>query len=207
MSEASQLGQPLPALWDARYRSGHTPWDTGITPPEVQAFWEEGRLPRQGLALDMGCGTGTNSLFLARLGLRVLGFDISLQALLRGKARWGARPEAARVQLVQADVSWLPLHRAGASYVLDVGCLHALGEEAQFDYAKSLADNVQVGGYLQIYAFNRRTPEQVTAAGGPPGLDPEELARLFAPAFQVLRADPARPEPYPAHWYLLQRTA
>ncbi len=201
----SAPGQPLSAFWDARYRTGRTPWDTGITPPEVQTFWQEGLLPPQGLALDMGCGTGTNSLFLARLGLRVLGFDISLQALLRGKARWGALPEAARVQLVQADVSRLPLRGVGAVYGLDVGCLHGVAEDARYDYAKNLALNVRAGGYLQIYAFHRRSPEQIQERGGPPGLDPEEVLRLFSPAFRLLRAEEARPEPFPAHWYLLQR--
>ncbi|GIV79653.1 MAG: hypothetical protein KatS3mg050_4047 [Litorilinea sp.] len=71
----------LRAHWEERYRQGPRPWDTGITPPEVVAFWQEHGPGNGGLALDLGCGTGTNVAFLARQGLRVLGFDYSGRAL------------------------------------------------------------------------------------------------------------------------------
>ncbi len=56
--------------WETHYATGNTPWDTQITPPEVQSFWTSGRLAPQGLALDIGCGPGTNVRYLAELGLR-----------------------------------------------------------------------------------------------------------------------------------------
>ena len=51
--------QDLRNHWDERYRSGQTPWDTGITPPEVQGFWEEQPKPASGaLAFDIGLRNG-----------------------------------------------------------------------------------------------------------------------------------------------------
>ena len=44
------------ALFSERYASGETPWDSGITPPEIVELLAE--LPA-GSALDLGCGTGT----------------------------------------------------------------------------------------------------------------------------------------------------
>jgi len=67
--------------WDQRYSSGSTPWDTGITPPEVVRFWREHSPPPRGLAVDIGCGPGTNVAYLAALGLRVIGVDVSGLAL------------------------------------------------------------------------------------------------------------------------------
>ena len=46
-----------PAWWEARYRDGETPWDTGIVPPEVRQLIETGEVPA-GWALDLGCGSG-----------------------------------------------------------------------------------------------------------------------------------------------------
>jgi len=58
------------AAWEAHYASGNTPWDTQITPPEVQAFWQSDRLAPVGLALDIGCGPGANVRYLAKLAGR-----------------------------------------------------------------------------------------------------------------------------------------
>ena len=67
-----------PATWEKEYQSGQTPWDSGITPPEVVKFWSSRRLPAQGAALDLGCGTATNVAYLANLGLRRSGSNMRL---------------------------------------------------------------------------------------------------------------------------------
>jgi len=41
-------------LFSERYASGETPWDSGITPPEIIEFLE---MAPAGSALDLGCGT------------------------------------------------------------------------------------------------------------------------------------------------------
>ena len=64
------MGEPergSAAWWDARYRSGDIPWDTGIVPPEVVALVESGE-PQPGWALDLGCGSGVTSRYLAHTG-------------------------------------------------------------------------------------------------------------------------------------------
>ncbi|NJL93940.1 MAG: methyltransferase domain-containing protein [Anaerolineae bacterium] len=72
-----------------RYLRGKTPWDTNITPPEVVRLVAEGRTP-PGRALDLGCGTGTNALYLARQGWQADGVDFI------GQAVRAARRKAAR---------------------------------------------------------------------------------------------------------------
>ena len=93
--------------WEDRYTSGSTPWDTGTTPPEVEAFWQSGRLEPSGLALDVGCGPGTNVRYLARIGLTAIGVDIALTALFTGheRIRRGEPELIDRTFLVQADIT------------------------------------------------------------------------------------------------------
>ncbi len=68
------------SFWLA-YRRGFTPWDTGISPPELVAVVEGDQALPPGKALDLGCGTGTNSIYLAQHGWDVSGVDLPL-------ARW-----------------------------------------------------------------------------------------------------------------------
>lgn len=193
--------------WEERYRSGPTPWDTGITPPEVQAFWQQDRLPRCGLAIELGCGTATNVAYLAGLGLTVVGCDLSGVALQRGAERLRRRADnlLARVQLVQADVARLPLDRTDACYVLDIGCLHAVPPASRPGYAAGVIANLAAGGYYQLYAFDRAQRVEAEDAGDWRGLEEDEWQRLFTPALVAVDIVRAQPNPHPCRWYLLQK--
>ncbi len=79
--------------WDLVYWLKKTPWDTGITPPEIVAMIDSGKVSI-GRALDLGCGTGTNAIYLAQKGFAVTGIDISRRAisLAKRKARSAEQP-------------------------------------------------------------------------------------------------------------------
>lgn len=201
---------PMPdpvARWEERYNSGPTPWDTQITPPEVREFWASGRLrPAEVIgqfALDLGCGTGTNSAFLAELGLNVFGFDLSLTALQRGQARRTkiVPPPLGNMLLSQASVDRLPLPDLGAVYVLDIGCLHGVPVEARFDYAKGLNRILRPGGYYQLYAHDGAETSDSTRRG----LAPHEAEHLFAQHLEFVQIRQADPSPGPCKWYLLRK--
>src|SRR5438477_11724098 len=83
--------------WDLFYWLGMTPWDSGITPPEIVSLVEGGRIP-PGRALDVGCGTGTNVIYLARHGFQTTGIDVSAQAIARARAKVLAAGVNARLE-------------------------------------------------------------------------------------------------------------
>ena len=80
---------PRGRYFERAYRRGRAPWDTGVTPPEVV---EEVSAMQPGRALDVGCGTGTNVLWLAQHGWTAIGVDRSATAIesARRKADWTA---------------------------------------------------------------------------------------------------------------------
>lgn len=196
--------------FEEHYATGNTPWDTHQTPPEVQRFWMSGRLPRRGLALDLGCGPGTNVLYLARLGLYAIGVDYVIQPLVTARQRIAAITAAgeaglsARCRFLQGDVTCLPFAGLGAQYILDVGCLHGLPPEARPNYVQGVVANLAPGGYYHLYAFDRLPPPEDDLAHIR-GMLENEVADSVAPNLRVITIERARPERHPCRWYLLQK--
>ncbi len=161
-----------------------------------------------GLAVDLGCGTGTNVVYLAGLGLRAVGVELSGLALKRARQRLDtSMPDLGRqIDLVQADVSRLPIVNAGASYIVDIGCLHGVPPARRPDYAAGVVNNLLSGGYYHLFAFDRVLD--------PPADDPEtawrgmvdrEVERLFSPSLAVVEIIQGDPDHHPCRWYLLKK--
>lgn len=185
-------------LFDLMYLRGRTPWDTGVTPPEVVALIEGGGVP-PGRALDVGCGTGTNSIYLARHGWEVVGVDLSAVAVRR--ARRKARRAGVGCRFYRADVTDLSFLSGPFDLALDIGCLHGVPQKGWERYAEGLARLVRPGGLYMLYAFAPRPDRPI-----PRGIAPEEVRRLFTPAFSIERReggeDPSGP---PSAWYWMRR--
>jgi SAM-dependent methyltransferase len=165
------------------------PWDTGVTPPELERF--VGSHP-PGRALDLGCGTGTNVVYLARHGWTAAGVDFAARAI--AKARRRAQDAAVDCALLVGDVTRLEV--AGPfDLALDIGCLHAIEAPGRAGYAAGLARVVRHGGTYLLYAF---------APGGPAvGLTGDDVRETFADAFEVVDVEQGKGRP--SAWYTLVR--
>ncbi len=92
--------------WDTRYREGHHAGKTLKPDP-----WIAAHVPiRPGLrALDVACGRGRHTLWLARQGVQVDAVDISHEALRQLAQQLEAEGLGHRVRLIQADLEvWRP---------------------------------------------------------------------------------------------------
>ena len=89
--EGALIRSFIPTRWEFKWRywRRQTPWDTQVTPPEVMEFIA--RTP-PGKALDLGCGTGTNAITLARHGWQVDGRRLHTQSHPCGASQ--SRPRA-----------------------------------------------------------------------------------------------------------------
>ena len=93
-----------PTVWDGYYTSKAENNDD-LNP---EGMWAQAWLPLLApyhvkTLLDLGCGTGGDSLVLARRGYQMTGLDYSKTALLR--ARTKAEAEGAAIQFVQGDMA------------------------------------------------------------------------------------------------------
>lgn len=160
-----------------RYWRGQTPWDTNVTPPEVIQLIETEKLPR-GRALDLGCGTGTNAIYLAQHGFETVGVDFVARALAQARAK--ARRAQTRVEFRCADVLQPGVFAQPFDFVLDIGCLHNLAARAQTRYVENARAWTRRGAVVLIYAF---FPRQ--RGGRSVGMTRVEMEQLFARAFEL----------------------
>ncbi len=165
-------------FWDWMYLFKKTPWDTGITPPEIVAMIESGKVSI-GRALDLGCGTGTNAIYLAQHGFTVTAIDVSRRAIALAKRKTRSAQLTDRVQLERGDVTRLRrwISSSSIDFAFDIGCFHNLKTEARQAYVAALTNVLKPGAFYMLYAFE----PQADRAGV--GLD--EIAALFDPAYQL----------------------
>lgn len=81
------------ADWDREAATFDEAADHGLRDPEVRASWQRllaAHLTGPGMALDIGCGTGSLSLLLAELGYGVTGIDLSPRMVELARAKAGA---------------------------------------------------------------------------------------------------------------------
>src|SRR5919205_4019837 len=71
----------------AMYRFGFTPWDSGVSPPELKEMIEGPNARTPGKALDLGCGTGTNAIYMTQHGWNVTAIDFVPRAIANAKAK------------------------------------------------------------------------------------------------------------------------
>ena len=105
-------------LFRTFYRFGFTPWDGHPLPTSLANLIEGDRAPTPATALDIGCGTGDNSIYLADHGWQVTGVDYVQKAV--DKARAKALAKGVDVRFEQADVTRLCEEDIGSGFSLIV---------------------------------------------------------------------------------------
>jgi SAM-dependent methyltransferase len=187
------------SFWWA-YLRGRVPWDTNVTPPElVRTVEGAGALPA-GRVLDLGCGTGTNVIYLARRGWEAVGVDFIGQAVRQ--ARHKARAAGVKVTFYRGDVSRLDdIEALDGSFdlVLDIGCLHSLTPAQRAGYAAGLLSRLRPGGTFLLYGWAPRPFD-----GRETGISQVGLEALFAPDLRVVQVEWGQDAGGPAAWYWLK---
>jgi SAM-dependent methyltransferase len=170
-------------LFRVFYAIGFTPWDGHPLSTKLHELVEGTDALPPGAALDVGCGTGDSSIYLAQHKWQVTGVDFTPKAL--DKARTKARAADATVNFVHADVTHL--RQAGINgpfqVIVDNGCFHGMSDGDRDLYVQEMSAAAAPGARLLMIAF------EPGAGVGPAGVDQPEIERRFTPAWALLSAD------------------
>lgn len=156
---------------------GRPRWDTGVTPPEIREYVSG---HPAGRALDLGCGTGTSAMLLARAGWEVTAVDFSELAILRARLRaWRA---GLPIRFLLRDVSRDLRLSGGYDLAFDVGCFHSIPSADRPGYVENIARSLRPGGNYLLYAAVRE--DQAISRG----ITAAELD-LFTPILKLERRE------------------
>jgi SAM-dependent methyltransferase len=166
------------AKWDEQYLSGETPWDTGRPSPELQRVLGALKLT-PGRALELGCGTGTNSVWLAQQGFEVTALDLSEEAIKQARQR--AQAANVNVNFVVGDVLAPPRFEQPFAFFFDRGCYHVVRRIDPLAYGAAVRGLLGPGAQGLILAGNAKAPKQP----GPPVVSQTELRDELSPFFEI----------------------
>jgi cyclopropane fatty-acyl-phospholipid synthase-like methyltransferase len=179
------------SLWYFR----RPPWDTNIVPPEVHDFIAT---HPPGKALDLGCGTGTNAIELAKHNWQVTGVDFAPNAIFSAKQK--AKAAQLWVDFRVRDVTKLDGIAGPFDLILDIGCYHNLLPEGMEIYRNNIKRLLRSQGKFLLYAFFREKPDKPGS-----GLVEADLEAFSPPLTLVSRADGQERGSRPSVWVTFRK--
>jgi SAM-dependent methyltransferase len=158
--------------WEQHYRDQ----EPGQGLPSTHLLAEVADLP-PGTALDAGCGTGADALWLAGQGWEVTAADVSPTVVARAEHLASGRPEAARIDWVAADLTtWEPPR----AYDLVVSqYVHPAVPFA--DFVARLAGWVAPGGTLFVAGHDPADTHSGAHAPAEASIGPESVVSALSP--------------------------
>jgi SAM-dependent methyltransferase len=177
------------------YRLGLRVWERSRPPSDLVELVEGPTPLPSGRALDLGCGTGTDSVYLAQHGWDVTGVDMVPSALAAARRRAAAAGVSPRY--LKGDATRLRELGVGDGYtlVLDFGCFHTLPADRRDPYVQGVSEVAADGATLLLYGFARPprlapmraefTPEEVRQRFGATGWELLSADRMSADAIVV----------------------
>lgn len=195
-------GKPMPhSSWNESYAAGELPWDTGQPEPLLVEFIGSGAV-QPCPALEIGAGTGTNSVWLAEHNFEVLGIDVAPLAVERAQSKMKGRGLHRRFAVLDFLASAPP--GGPFQFVFDRGCFHVFDQPAERQrFAAQVSAALAPGGlWLSLIGSTEGPPREV----GPLRRSAREVIATIEPALEIveLRSADFRSNDAKA-WFCLSR--
>ena len=186
---------------DAPVKSEH--FDKAYNAPIT--FWGDVRIPKElkdlvetynpKTSLELGCGLGRFSSYMADQGLKATGVDFSSVAIEKAKKRVVNAEH--KPTFIVGDVTNLEMINEQFDVSFDVGCFHCLNEQEQQKYVSEVYRLLKPGATHLIWAMDS-SPSDIK-------LSPNYIAKVFANSFQLAKAKSSRRRIISSQWYWLVR--
>lgn len=165
----------------ALYRTcapGRLPWCSASAEPELVRLVVDGVLRAGMRVVDLGCGQGTEAVFLATQGMRVTGVDAQAKAVTMARrlaAFYGVKAAFKKVDAMKLTVR-------GFDAAVDRGLFHHLANADYEPYAEVVHRVLRPRGVFFLRCFSTRVP----GTWGPRRIRAETIPAVFGTRFELL---------------------
>ena len=173
-------------LYKSAKKPEDLPWHEADPPDLLVRAMDQRGTP--GRALDVGCGAGNYSIYMAQRGYRVTAIDFMPQAVEMLRSRVAGMNLT--IEAIEADVGTWTTNES-FDVVLDIGCLHTPGTIDLHAYKNQLLNWLVPGGDYILLHFGRRGWWDWWPIG-PNREYGESLRKLFAPELEMVEDASAR---------------
>lgn len=167
--------------FNEHYREGATPWDIGKA--DFNLIQVVTTLPIHPCkALDIGCGTGDNAIWLSQRGFPVVGVDASEIAI--SKAQEKAANACAPCTFLVLDFLKSHIERAPFGFAFDRGCFHMMDSAKQRQsFAEQVQRHLEEDGFWLSLIGNA---DEQRLNEGPPKRTARDIVGAVEPYFEIL---------------------
>lgn len=156
---------------------GVPPWE--IDGPQSEIVHLAGHGEIKSPLLDVGCGTGENALYLAKLGFDVTGIDIVSVAVEKALSK--AKERSISATFLVWDALNLQGLQGCFNTVIDSGFFHALPDKKRPVFVESLSSVLNPGGKYLMMCFSEHEP----GSWGPKRVTQAEIRETFGQGWMI----------------------
>jgi 2-polyprenyl-3-methyl-5-hydroxy-6-metoxy-1,4-benzoquinol methylase len=150
---------------------------------------------KTGSALDLGCGTGMKSIYLARKGFKVFGVDISEAAIKI--AENNALEAGLKVKFTVADATNLGfLKDKKFDFILDWANFHGIPKNKRLNYINGIINHIKKGGKLLLRCFEKGEDSKESVLlemGRIYFFSKKDIKKFFGKNFRILETNRSKP--------------
>ncbi|MFH1452152.1 MAG: class I SAM-dependent methyltransferase [archaeon] len=141
-------------LLEKTYEKPGAIWTSQKPPTEIVELIESGKI-KPGKCLDVGCGEGFYSIYLASKGFDVTGIDLSEKAIEYAKRN--AEEKGVKVKFIAMDVMDISKIKEKYDFIFEWTLLHFLMPEERKKYVENIYNLLNDNGKYLSICFNEQS--------------------------------------------------
>lgn len=154
------------------------PWELGEPRPVLVELIQSRKVMPEGKALNLCCGLGTNTIYLASVGFQTTGIDISKTAVAHAQGQAGAA--GVDIRFWAGSALDLPFEPDEFDFIFDMGCFHHIRRPDRDRFIQGILRVLKKSGHYFMICFSDKS--------GPAWnhFSDEEILDIFSPHFDAI---------------------
>lgn len=167
--------------WDeiySKFNLAEIPWHSDDPDQEFIELIEKKEVkPYQ--VLDVGCGAGTDAIYLASKGCKVTAIDISHEVIRIAKER--AEKAGVKVNFIADNFMKIEFDSGSYDFINDRGCFHHINPLERENYAAKINDVLRRKGYYYLRCWS----DKEESKRGPFRISEDDVKNTFSKYFKL----------------------